>query len=70
VLTAHNSKYEKDRMEKADVRATKKGGKKPSPAMQCFVQLSKKLDKLEKAIKKQSTKSKKCHRDDSDSDSK
>ncbi len=33
------------------------------------MQLSKKLDKLEKALKKQSLKSKKCHYNDSDSNS-
>jgi hypothetical protein len=48
--------------------AAKKGRIKPDPAKQSFAQLSKKLDKLEKAIKKQSTKGKKCCRSDSDSD--
>jgi hypothetical protein len=70
----HNTKdcckYEQDGMEKANFRATRNGGKKPNPAKNSFVQLSKKLDKLKKAIKKQVAKSKKCHRDDSDSDSK
>jgi hypothetical protein len=45
-------------------------GKKPNPAKQLFAQLSKKLDKLEKTLKKASHKSKKCRRDDSNSDSK
>ncbi len=62
-------KYEKDGM-KADFRAAKKAGKKPNPAKQLFAQLSKKLDKLEKTLKKASHKSKKCHRDDSNSNSK
>ncbi len=57
--------YEKDGMEKANFCATKKGRKKPNPARQSFTQLSKKLDKLEKAIKKQSAKYKKCRKDDS-----
>ncbi len=62
-------KYEKDGMAKSDFCATKKG-KKSNPAKQLFAQLSKKLDKLEKTLKKASHKLKKCHRDNSDSDSK
>jgi hypothetical protein len=46
-------------MEKANSRTPKRGGKKPNPASQSFAQLSKKLDKLEKGIKKQSAYSKK-----------
>ncbi len=61
-------KYEKDGALKANFRAAKKAGKKPNPAKQSFAQLSKKLDCLEKTIKKASHKSKKRHRDDSDSD--
>jgi hypothetical protein len=68
--TMHNTKdcrrYEKDRMEKSDVCAAKKGRKKPNPARHSFAQLSKKLEKLEKAIKKQGAKGKKHCRDDSD----
>ncbi len=71
--TTHASKdcrkYEKDGTLKADFRAAKKAGKKPNPLKQSFAQLSKKLDRLEKTLKKASHKSKKCHRDDSDSDS-
>ncbi len=63
-------KYEKDWTAKANFRAVKKAGKKPNPAKQSFAQLSKKLDKLEKTFKKASHKSKKRHRDDSNSDSK
>jgi hypothetical protein len=63
-------KYEKDGMAKADFHATKKAGKKPNPVKQPFIQLSKKLDKLDKTLKKASHKSKKCHRVDSNSDSK
>ncbi len=63
-------KYEKDRMAKADFHAAEKAGKKPNPAKQSVTQLSKKLDKLEKTLKKASHKSKKHHREDSDSDSK
>jgi hypothetical protein len=54
-------KYKKD--------GAKKAGKKPNPTKQPFTQLSKILDCLEKTIKKASHKSKKRHRDDSDSDS-
>ncbi len=63
-------KYEKDGTAKASSCAAKKAGKKPNPAKQSFAQLSKKLDKLEKTLKKASHKSKKRRRDDSDSDSK
>ncbi len=63
-------KYDKDRKEKANFRTTKNGRKKSSPARQNFVPLNKKLDKLEKALKKLSLKSKKRHYKDSDSDSK
>jgi hypothetical protein len=61
-------KYEKDGTAKADFRAAKKAGKKPNPAKQSFAQLSKKLDKLEKTLKKPSHKSQKCCKDDSNSD--
>jgi hypothetical protein len=63
-------KYKKDGTAKANSRTTKKAGKRPNPAKQSFAQLSKKLDKLEKTLKKASHKSKKRRRDDSDSDSK
>jgi hypothetical protein len=45
-------KYEKDRTEKSSFRAAKKGGKKNYPVNQNFTQLTKKIDKLEKALKK------------------
>ncbi len=54
---------------KANFCSAKKAGKKPNPAKQSFTQLSKKLDKLEKTLKKASLKSKKCRRDNSNSDS-
>ena len=41
-------------MVKANFWAAKKAGKKPNPAKQLFVQLSKELDKLEKTLKKAS----------------
>jgi hypothetical protein len=72
--TTHAAKdcfrYEKDGTANAYFHATKKAGKKPNPAKQLFAQLSKKLDKLEKTLKKSSHKSKKHRRDDSHSDSK
>ncbi len=74
VHTTHATKdccrYKKDGMVKAAFRATKKADKKPNPAKQLFAQLSEKLDKLEKTPKKASHKSKKCHRDNSNSNSK
>jgi hypothetical protein len=63
-------KNKKDGMVKADFCPTKKAGKKTNPAKQSFAQLSKKLDKFEKTLKKASLKSKKRRRDNSDSDSK
>jgi hypothetical protein len=63
-------RYKKDGTVKANFHAAKKAGKKPNPAKQLFAQLSKKLDRLEKTLKKASHKSKKRRRDDSDSNSK
>jgi hypothetical protein len=72
--TTHATKdcrrYEKDGTVKANFCTTIKAGKKPNPAKQSFSQLSKKLDKLEKTLKKASLKSKKCHIDDSNFNSK
>jgi flagellar hook-basal body complex protein FliE len=67
--TKNCRKYKKYGTLKADFRTTKKAGKKPNPAKQSFAQLSKKLDCLEKTLKKASHKSEKHRRDDSDSDS-
>ncbi len=61
-------KYKNDRTVKANFCTTKKASKKPNPAKKLFAQMSKKLDKLEKTLKKASQKSKKCCKDDSDSD--
>jgi hypothetical protein len=47
-----NVKYEKDGTEKSSFRAAKKGGKKNYPVNQNFTQLTKKIKKLEKALKK------------------
>jgi hypothetical protein len=69
----HNTRdccrYEKDRKEKSNFCAAKKGGKKATPVNQNFTQLSKKLDKYEKVLKKLSKKARKCHYKDSSSDS-
>ncbi len=58
----HNTKnccrYEKDEKKKPKFCAAKKGSKKNNPVKQNFAQLSKKLDKLEKALKKLSKKAK------------
>jgi hypothetical protein len=62
-------KYKKDRTAKVDFCTANKAGKKPNPAKQSFAQLSKKLDKWEKTLKKASHKSKKHQRDNSDSGS-
>jgi len=71
--TTHNTcdchHFEKDGTEKSDFRSAKKGEKKTNPAKQSFAQLSDKLDKLEKVLKKQEIKKRKRHRSDSDSDS-
>ncbi len=71
--TMHNTKdchrYEKDGKEKANFCAAKKGGKKPNPARQNLTQLSKKVDKLEKSLKKANMKSKKRQYEDSNSNS-
>jgi hypothetical protein len=68
-FTKDRRKYKKDGMANANFRTAKKAGKKPNPVKQSFTQLSKKLDKLEKTLKKASQKSKKRCRDNSDSDS-
>jgi hypothetical protein len=58
--TTHNTKdccrYEKDRNEKSKFRAAKNGNKYANPVNQNFALLSKKLDMLEKALKKSSKK--------------
>ncbi len=45
-------KYEKDRTEKSSFRTAKKGGKKNLSVNQNFAQLTEKIEKLEKALKK------------------
>jgi hypothetical protein len=72
-FTMHNThecrRFEKDRKEKSDFCTAKKGGKKNYPVNHNFVQLTEKIKKLEKALKKSGKKGKKHHYKDSDSDS-
>ncbi len=68
-MTRECHKYEKDRTEQSSFLAAKKGGKKNYPVNQNFAQLTKKIDKLEKALKKSGKKGKKRRNEDSDSDS-
>ncbi len=71
--TTHNTRecrrFEKDGKEKSDFRAAKKGGKKGNPVNHNFAQLTKKIKKLEKGLKKSGKKGKKCCYEDSDSNS-
>jgi hypothetical protein len=73
MYTKHNTcdchRFKKDRKEKSYFRATKKGGKKGNPVNQNFVQLTEKIQKLEKALKKSGKKGQKHHYEDSDSNS-
>ncbi len=59
----------KDGKEKSDYRAARKGGKKGTPVNHNFAQLTKKIKKLEKVLKKSSKKGKKCRYKDSNSNS-
>ncbi len=61
-------RFEKDGKEKSSFRAAKKGGYKSNSVNQNFAQLTKKIDKLEKALKKSGKKGKKRCYKDSDSD--
>jgi hypothetical protein len=63
-------KYEKDGTDKSSFCAAKKGRKKNYPVNQNFAQLTEKIDKLEKALKRSGKKGKKCHYKDSNSNSK
>ena len=62
-------RFEKDGTEKSSFRTAKKGGKKNYPINQNFTQLTKKIAKLEKALKKSGKKGKKHRYKDSDSNS-
>jgi hypothetical protein len=69
--TMHNTfdcrRFEKDGKEKSNFCATKKGGKKGNPINQNLVQLTKKIEKLEKALKKFGKKGQKHRYKDSES---
>ncbi len=72
--TTHNTgeyhRFEKDRKEKSSFCAAKKGGYNRNPVNQNFAQLTNKIKKLEKALKKSGKKGKKRRYKDSNSDSK
>jgi hypothetical protein len=72
--TMHNTcdcrRFEKDKKKKSSFRAAKKGGYKSNPVNQNFAQLTNKIKKLEKALKKSAKKGQKRHYEDSDSNSK
>ncbi len=63
-------RFEKDGREKSSFCTTKKGRYKSNPVNQNFAQLTDKIEKLEKALKKSGKKGQKCHYEDSDSNSK
>jgi hypothetical protein len=71
--TKHNTsdccRFEKDRKEKSSFCAAKKGGYNWNPVNQNFAQLTDKINKLEKALKKSSKKGKKRRYKDSNSNS-
>jgi hypothetical protein len=72
--TMHNTsecrRFEKDGKEKSDFRAAKKSRYNQNPINQNFAQLTNKIEKLEKVLKKYGKKGKKHHYKDSNSDSK
>ncbi len=68
--TSECCRFEKDGKEKSSFRFTKKGRYKSNPENQNFAQLTNKIKKLEKALKKSGKKGKKCRYEDRDSDSK
>ncbi len=71
--TMHNTHdcrmFEKDGKEKSSFRTAKKGGYKSNPVNHNFAQLTNKIKKLEKALKKSGKKEQKCHYKDSYSNS-
>jgi hypothetical protein len=57
-------RFEKDGKEKSSFCAAKKGGYKSNPINQNFAQLTDKIEKLEKALKKSGKKGqKRCYKD-------
>jgi hypothetical protein len=71
--TTHNTsdccRFKKDGKKKSSFRTAKKGGYKSNPVNQNFAQLTDKIKKLEKVLKKSGKKGKKCHYKNSNSDS-
>jgi hypothetical protein len=67
--TRERCRFEKDGKEKSNFCTAKKGGKKGNPINHNFAQLTKKIEQLEKALKKSGKKGKKRHYKDSNSDS-
>jgi hypothetical protein len=66
--TMHNTRdyhrFEKDGKEKSDFRAARKDGKKGNPINHNFAQLTKKIEKLKKVLKKSGKKGQKhCYKD-------
>jgi hypothetical protein len=74
MYTTHNtcdcSRFERDGKEKSDFRAAKKGRKKGNPVNHNFTQVTNKIEKFEKALKKSGKKGQKCRYEDSNSNSK
>jgi hypothetical protein len=68
-MTCNCCRFEKDGTEKSSFCAAKKGRKKSYPVNQNFAQLTEKIEKLEKVLKKSGKQGKKCHYEDSNSDS-
>jgi hypothetical protein len=58
-ITCVCCRFEKGGKEKSDICTTKKGGKKENLVNQNFAQLTKKIEKLKKVLKKSSTKAQK-----------
>ncbi len=71
--TMHNTsecrRFEKDGKEKSSFRAAKKGGYNWNPGNQNFAQLTNKIKKFEKALKKSSKKGRRRRYEDSNSNS-
>jgi hypothetical protein len=71
--TMHNTcdccRFEKDGKEKSSCCTAKKGGYKSSPVNHNFAQLTDKINKLEKALKKSGKKGQMCRYKDSNSNS-
>jgi hypothetical protein len=73
MYTMHNTRdcrrFEKDGKEISNIRTFKKGSKKGNPVKSNFAQLTEKIKKLEKALKKSGKKGKKRRYEDCDSNS-